>query len=246
MARKSPSKPARPPEAAAVPADDWPFVERVLASPVGRTVYLWGPPGTGKTYTSCRVGLRGRDLYVITLTPESPAAELRGFWIPKGDQFVWQDGIFVDAMRKGGRVVINELFHASDDVLAILHPVLESKETAQLTLPNLETVVAAEGFQVICTDNYAPDDLSDALRDRFDSNLHVNRPHPDALARLSDELREVALRTFDLESERAVSVRSWLKVQAFESEFGRRDALRAVFGRERGEQLFKALALAAA
>jgi len=224
-------------------ADDWSFVEQVLDSTSAHTLYLWGPPGTGKTYTACRSGMRDRDVYVITLTPETPAAELRGFWMPRGDQFVWQDGVFVEAMRKGARVVINEIAHASHDVVAILHPVLESRETAQLTLPNLETITPAKGFQVVCTDNLPPTQLPEALRDRFKSVLHVNRPHPDALARLPVDLRDAALRTFDLESERAVSLRGWLSVLEFEGEFGRKDAFRVVFGRERGEQIYSATVL---
>ena len=223
--------------------DDWNFIEQVLASPCAHTVYLWGPPGTGKTFTACRAGLDGRDFFSISLTPESPASELRGFWMPKGDRFVWQDGPFIDAMRKGARVVINEVAHASHDVLAILHPILESRKTAQLTLPNLETVSPAEGFQVICTDNLPIDQLPEALRDRFTSVLRADRPHPDALASLSEDLREAALRTFDLESERAVSVRGWLSVQAFEKDLGRQNACRAVFGHERGEQIFRATVL---
>jgi MoxR-like ATPase len=225
------------------PADDWTFVEEVLASPLADIIYLSGPPGVGKTYTAYHSGLNGREVFSVSLTPETPSAELRGFFMPKGDQFVWQDGVFIDAMRKGARVIINEIAHASHDVLAILHPVLESRKTAQLTLPNLETVSPAEGFQVVCTDNLPIEQLPEALRDRFNCSLHVDRPHPDSLAALSPNLREAALRTFDLESERAVSVRGWLSVQAFEAEFGLQKACRAVFGRERGEQIFRATVL---
>lgn len=228
------------------PADDWAFVEELLASPLAHTIYLSGPPGIGKTYMAYRSGLAGRDVFSISLTPETPAAELRGFWMPKGDEFVWQDGVFIDAMRKGARVVINEIGHASHDVLAILHPVLESRKTARLTLPNLETVSPADGFQVVCTDNLPIEQLPEALRDRFNCALHVDQPHPDSLALLSEKLREAALRTFDLESERAVSIRGWLSVQAFESEFGLQKACRAVFGRERGEQIFRATVLSGA
>ena len=169
-ATESGSKSAR---AKAPPADDWAFVERVLASPVADAVYVWGPPGTGKTFAACHADRGGRELFNVTLTPETPAAELRGFFVPRGVEFVWQDGVFVEAMRKGARLVINEVAHASADVLAILHPLLESRETARLTLPNLETVVPAPGFQVVCTDNLPPDHLPPALRDRFKSLLHV-------------------------------------------------------------------------
>ncbi len=226
--------------------DDWDFVEEVLACRAARTLYLWGAPGTGKTYSACRTGLFDRKVYSITLTPETPAAELRGFWVPKGNEFVWQDGVFVAAMREGARIVINEISHASHDVLAMLHPILESRETARLTLPNLETIIPADGFQVVCTDNMPVDQLPESLRDRFKSVMRVDRPHPDALARLPEDLREAALRTFDLESERAVSIRGWLAVHEMEQEFGREKAFRVVFGRERGEQLFKALTLGSA
>lgn len=226
--------------------DDWNFVDGMLACRAARTVYLWGPPGTGKTYSAFHSGLRGREVYSITLTPETPAAELRGFWTPKGSEFVWQDGPFIHAMRKGARIVINEISHASHDVLAILHPVLESLDTAQLTLPSLETVTPAEGFQVVCTDNLPIDQLPASLQDRFNSVLHVSRPHPKALARLPEDLREAALRTFDLESERAVSIRGWLTVCEMEGEFDRPTAIRAVFGRERGDQIYNALVLGSA
>lgn len=230
----------------ALAADDWPFVESVLESLLAYTVFMWGPPGTGKTFVSCRQGLGSRDVFVITLTPDTPAAELRGFWMPKGDQFVWQDGVFVAAMRRGARVVINEIANASSDVLAILHPVLESRDTARLTLPNLETIVPKPGFQVVCTDNLPLDQLPEPLRDRFRSVLHVDRPHPDALSRLRPDLRAAALRTFDLESDRAVSIRGWLAVQEFEAEFGAEGAFRAVFGRERGQQIYQASLLGSA
>ena len=228
------------------PAEDWKFVEQVLGSRHAHTVYLWGPPSVGKTFVSVRSGLGDRKVFVTTLTPDTSAAELRGHFVPKGNEFVWQDGIFVKAMRLGARVVINEISYASSDVLAILHPVLESRETAQLTLPNLETVYPAEGFQVICTDNLSMEQLPGALQDRFKSVMHVTEPHPDALARLPEDLREAAQRTFDLEADRAVSLRGWLAVHAFEEDFGREFALRAVFGRERGEQLFRASLLGSA
>ncbi len=241
--KKTTKKPEQQPRSQRPDGDDWSFVEAVLASRTARTIYLWGPPGVGKTFTAIRARSDGRDVFVVTLTPDTPAAELRGFWMPRGQEFVWTDGVFVEAMRQGATVVINEIAHASHDVLAILHPVLESRETARLTLPNLETIRPAEGFQVVCTDNLPPSQLPEALRDRFQSVLHVAEPHPDALARLPEDLREAALRTFDLERERAVSIRGWLAVHAFEAEFGRRDACRVVFGRERGDQIYNAMLL---
>ena len=224
----------------------WPLVGSVLASAFARTVFLWGPPGVGKSFVATREGLAGRVVAALTLTPETPAAELRGGWMPKGSGFEWRDGPVVTVMRRGGRVVLNEVSYASSDVLAFLHPVLESPETARLTLPSGETIEPAPGFQVVATDNCPADQLPEALRDRFRSVLRVDAPHPDALARLRPDLREAALCTYDLEPERAISIRGWLALQDFEAELGREKACLAVFGRERGEQVYKALRLAAA
>ena len=222
---------------------DWAFIEKVLGDDHTRTVFLGGKTGTGKTYTAMRSGLGGRNLYCVTLTPETPAAELRGFWMPKGNEFVWQDGVFISAMREGARVVVNEIAHASHDVLALMYPILESEETAALTLPTGETVRPAKGFQVICTDNVSIDYLPEALQNRFDSILNVTSPHPAAIARLNPGFREAARRAFDLDEGRGVSIRGWIQVQKYAESMGSEDAFRACFGEERGHQLYTATLL---
>ena len=223
---------------------DWGFIEKVLGSDATRIVFMSGEAGTGKTYTAMREGLGDRNCYCVTLTPETPAAELRGFWMPKGDEFVWQDGVFINAMREGARIVINEVAHASHDVLALLYPVLESVETAALTLPSGETVVPAEGFQVICTDNTDIEYLPEALRDRFDAVLDVVSPHPGAIARLSNKFRAPAEKAFNLKDGRKTSIRGWLQVQKYADGMDTADAFRAVFGEEKGHHLYTATMLA--
>jgi len=227
-------------------SDTWGFIQAILDDEdVFRTVYLWGDPGVGKTYTACRSGLGEREVYVITLTPETPAAELRGFWMPEGDGFTWQDGPFIKAMRDGARVVVNEVSHASHDVLAILYPVLESPETAALTLPSLETVRPKDGFQVICTDNQSPENLPEALKDRFNSIIHVGEPHPDAIGRLDEKYQKAAAKSAKM-GDRSVSMRAWLTVQAAEMRYGEEVAFRMVFGKTRGDQLRRSAILGSA
>lgn len=224
---------------------DWHFIERVLSSKECDTALLWGPPGTGKTYTGCRVGLGNRECFNVTLTPETPAAEFRGFWMPQGQEFAWMDGVFVKAMREGARLVINEISHASHDVLAILFPVLESKETAALTLPTSETVRPADGFQVIVTDNSPPEQLPEAIRGRFKATMHVTEAHPEAFDRLEPHYREAARRTAGMSDGRGASIREWLAVQSFERSLGMDDAFAAVFGEEKGRHLKSAVRMSA-
>jgi hypothetical protein len=147
-------------------------------------------------------------------------------------------------MREGARLVVNEPSHAGDDVIAFLYPILEMPETARITLPTSETVRPAPGFHVVLTDNCPPDDLPPALRDRFDAILEVNEPHPEALAVLSEPLREVARRSFALEDERRVSLRGWIVLDKLRLELGLADACLVQFGAERGSQVFDAIRLA--
>jgi MoxR-like ATPase len=224
---------------------DWEIIEQVLASFAVDRVYLWGPPGISKTWTAYHKGRLERGLYAVTCTPETPASELRGHYLPRADGgFEWRDGPVVKAMREGARLVVNEITHASDDVLSFLLPILEFPETARVTLPSNETVAPAPGFHCIVTDNCPPDDLPPALRDRFDAVLHVEEPHPEALAKLSAPLREVARRGFALDDARRVSLRGWFVLDRLRHELGLERACAVVFGAERGAQIYDAVVLA--
>ncbi|MEB2343958.1 MAG: AAA family ATPase [Deltaproteobacteria bacterium] len=225
----------------------WDLVRRAIACECVRHVYLHGPPGIGKTHFAIHEGHRGAEpVYVVTLTQEMPASELRGHWTPRGSELVWMDGPVVRAMREGGLLVLNELLHASDDALSFLHPVLERPETASITLPTSETVGPAPGFRVIVTDNQPPTELPPALRDRFDVSFEIDEPHPSALAALSPLLREAARRAVALDEERRVSVRPFLVLDVLRHALGLEDACMAVFGRQRGTQIHDALLLAMA
>jgi MoxR-like ATPase len=240
---KKPPKPAANPSNHAVPLD-WALVSRALASFALHRIYLFGPPGVGKTFCAYHDGRIGNGVYAITLTTDTPASELRGNYMPRGGEFVWVDGPVVRAMREGARLVINELLHAADDVFSFLHPILEQPATARITLPTGETVFPATGFNVIATDNGPPEALPPALRDRFDAVLEIREPHPNALSLLSPDLRELARRSFALDEERRVSLRGWLRLDELRREFGLENACLLAFGTERGGQIHDAILLA--
>jgi hypothetical protein len=225
-------------------SEEWALAADILSSPLVRTSYIYGPPGIGKTYAAYNIGRTTAGVSPITLTPETPASELMGHYMPRGNELVWQYGPFAKAMRAGGRLVINEISHASSDVLAILYPVLESIETAQLMLPTGEIIRPAEGFNVVATDNAPPDGLPEALQDRFDCLIYLSKPHPAVFEMLNPALRRAAERSFTLDDERRISCRRWMTISLLMESMGTEKACCAVLGVARGKQIYEAIVLA--
>jgi hypothetical protein len=227
------------------PTLGWQDVEDALDCELIRSLFLHGPSGTGKTRAALTRGLRGRAAHPFTLTQETMLSDLCGGWKPRGAELCWVDGPVASAMRRGERVVANEPAHASDEIVQFLYGVIESFDTARITLPSGETLAPAPDFELVMTSNEPPDVLPVALRDRLDSRIEIRGPHPGALARLSPDLREAALRSFELDPERRVSVRGWLKVDELRPIFGLEKAFLLVFGAECGSLLHDAFQLAA-
>lgn len=209
----------------------WNEIELVLGA--GSHTVLFGPPGTGKT----RVATNDKS-YSVTLTMETPAAELRGHFVPKGNEFIWHDGPAIRAWREGARLVLNEIDQASGDAMTFLHAILDDPEVARLTLPSGETVTPKPGFQVIATTNAMDLSmvLSEALLDRFAIRIKVDAPHPKALASLENRgLADLVARTIGLPQGKRISLRqalvfNKLKARGVPVEV----AARVIFGAEGG------------
>jgi MoxR-like ATPase len=171
-------------------SDAWKlFAEVANAVPLSR-ILLYGKPGTGKTMNAVRTADRG--YYTVTLTEESSVSELLGFYMPRGNEFIFSDGVAIKAWREGKLLVINEIDKAAGSVQTLLHAILDDPEMAGLTLPTDETVRPATGFRAIATMNGDIDSLPIALADRFELKLKIDEPHPNALASLPPDLRALA------------------------------------------------------
>jgi hypothetical protein len=221
----------------------WDLVASVIRH--SRSTLLYGPPGTGKSHAAHTADRDGRPLFTVTMTPDTPAAELRGHYVPVGDEFRWQDGPAIRAWREGGRLVINELNLAGGDALSFLLACLDSPQTAALTLPTGELVRPAENFQIVATMNGSPDeDLPAALRDRFPVCIEINEAHPAGIAQLPDDLRAAAKGSVVAsDPARRLTLRAWLAFASLRASIGAEAAAQAVF-RSRAADVLDALRIA--
>ncbi len=162
----------------------------------GRHLLLEGPVGVGKTTVAlavCRhlgkqtVRVDGDDRYSeskLTGWFDPPLVLKRGY-----SEESFFPGPLVRAMREGGVLFINELNRMPESVQNVLLPALDER---LVIVPHIGEVRAAEGFQVVATQNpveyIATGHLSEALRDRFE---HVALEYQSA----EEEARIVAAET---------------------------------------------------
>lgn len=220
--------------------DTWTLVDTVLK--VAPRALLYGDPGTGKTHAALRCGFRraGQNVHTVTLTEESAAADLRGMFLPKGGEFVFHDGPAVRAMRNGDRLVINEVDHASPDVWSFLLAALDDFDMIAETLPSGETIRASDGYHVVATMNGKPEDLPEALADRFTVRIPITKPNPAAFEALPEHLRQVAEATSTKTDHTRIGLRSWITFAELSAKLDNEAAARAVFG-ERWEAILDSL-----
>lgn len=212
---------------APVAATQWSIAETVLPH-CSRTL-LYGPPGTGKTTAGNLVASEDIEVYNVTLTEEMPAAELRGHYVPKGGEFIWVDGPAMQAYRNGGRLVLNEIDRGSADALIFCYALLDDPGISRITLPTGESVRPHENFSVVATTNGEPSDLPEALQDRFDVRIYIDKPHPNAMLTLPEDLRKHAHNAVSGAGESRVSFRQWKAFAKLRDLVGEEIASKAVF-----------------
>lgn len=169
----------------------WDAADLAFANGTGHLM-IWGPPGTAKSYYAVQVFKRasGADhIAQVTLNEDIAVQEVMGTFMPavKDHHQVWNwhTGPMLGSFSNGSPLIINELGRSAGSVQDFCLGILDSSEVARITLPTGETILRHKDFRVIATSNSSPDQLSDALRDRFDTCIHVTHPHPHLIAFLN-------------------------------------------------------------
>lgn len=196
-------------------------------------VYLWGPPGTGKTHIAEMHGTEGRVVRAVTVNEESSTSVLMGYdRIRKDGSMAWQYGPASVCWKEGGILVVNEIGEASSEVQTALHAITDDPELAEYTLPTDEVLHPAEGFRCIGTTNVDPTLVDAALIDRF-TVLRIDHPSPHAIMALPEHLRDLAFEACSTsEPSRRTSLRPWFRFVNFvQSDIQTSAAVRLAFGK---------------
>ena len=220
----------------------WQALEDVLANGIDRVI-LFGPPGTGKTFAGMNIGDVSKGSHRITCTEDMTNIDVDGAFLPSSDgkSFRWYEGKALKAWQSGGRLVIDEIDKAGSDVFATLLNFLDSPESASWEHPDTGQVYRpTPGFSAIMTTNVEDmTELPEALSDRFPVKIRINQPHPNALKRLSRDLRQVAVQMADAGPQR-ISLRTFLAFDSLRKSMGDERAAKIIFA-SRAEGIIDAI-----
>lgn len=213
----------------------WQKVAKALNAGIDRII-LFGPSGTGKTYAGLSYGFTSGGAHRLVCTEDMTNADVCGAFMPdRSGSFSWVAGSALKAWDGdgivGGRLVADEVDKAGGDVLATLLAFMDSPESASWENPETGRVHRPrEGFSVVMTTNIENmRELPTALTDRFPVRIRIDQPHPDALARLSQDLRGIAVRLADAGRER-LSLRAFYAFDKLRSSLPIEEAADIVFG----------------
>lgn len=225
----------------------WQTVKDALDAGIDRVI-LYGTAGIGKTYAGLNYGELSGGAHRLICTDEMTNADVTGCWQPTASgSWSWLEGAGIKAWQGngtvGGRLVIDEIDKAGGDVFATLLAITDTPESAQWEHPQSKKVIKPlEGFSVVMTTNVEEmNELPMALKDRFPVAIRINEPHPEALLRMSEDLREYAKQMCDA-GERRISLRSFYAYDKLRKALGAKKSAEIVFG-NRAKSFLDAIAV---
>jgi len=139
-------------------------------------VLMVGPTAAGKTaMVKYLANMTNNNLRRYNLSMQTDTTEFIGGYKPTGvpGEYVWTDGILVDAMKKGDWVVLDEINLAEPAILERINSLLDGDRSLVLTEKGNERIEAHPNFRVFATMNPATSEyggrkeLSLAMRNRF-------------------------------------------------------------------------------
>ena len=223
----------------------WQDLQDTLENGVDRVI-LFGPSGIGKTYAGMNIGNVEAGAFRLVCTEDMTNMEVTGSFMPDGKGgFNWLNGSALKAWEgngvNGGRLIVDEIDKASGDVYATLLAMLDSPESASWEHPSTGRVHKPKtGFSAIMTTNVENmGELPTALTDRFPIKIRINEPHPDALLRLSADLRGFAVAMADA-GDRRISLRAFMAYDALRAKLGEERSAVLTFG-DRAQSILDAI-----
>lgn len=137
----------------------------------GYSILIVGHAGVGKNQLIAEVAnKRQQPLIKINCSGDMRTSSLLGRIAPnERGEFVWQDGLLIEAIRKGYWLDLDEINSLDADILFAIHGLIDDGFMTLAT--NSEIVYAHENFRIFATMNpisyYGVKTLNQALLDRY-------------------------------------------------------------------------------
>jgi len=160
-----------------VPWGHFADIERIVKTRLFAPTYITGMSGNGKTTMVEQICAKlGRECFRCNIVAETDEDDLLGGFRLQDGNTVWQDGPAVEAMKRGGILLLDEIDLGTSKLMC-LQPILEGKGVYLKKIN--KWVIPASGFTIFATANTkgkGSDDgryigtniMNEAMLDRFD------------------------------------------------------------------------------